>query len=176
VALRTQPDLTEAILLGHTPFYWRRVLALHQAVIVGSLIVPADLRACAMPIGQRLIEVSPDQTNGAPSTFLLGRVPASGAANLRAALACNAINDIEYRFFVRGVNDPEEPDTWTALGAGYTALPESTPMAICQSDLSVSGVTPANYHQLEFSLRLRLTGAGSAPAGFVRVSAGLSYS
>ncbi|MEZ5333596.1 MAG: hypothetical protein R2991_16535 [Thermoanaerobaculia bacterium] len=133
------------------------------------------LRACAMPIGQRFVEVRGDQTT-TPSTDLLGRVPASGAASLRAALVCNGINDIEYRFFVRGVNDPEEPEsTWTGLGAGYTALPESTPMAICQSDLSVSGVTPSNFHELDFSIRLKLTGGGSTPTGSVKVSAGLSY-
>jgi hypothetical protein len=44
-----QPDPTEAILLGHTPFYWRCGVALLQAALVASMIGAAvdDDRAAA---------------------------------------------------------------------------------------------------------------------------------
>ncbi|MEQ1508413.1 MAG: hypothetical protein ABMB14_39650 [Myxococcota bacterium] len=131
------------------------------------------LRACASRIGTREIEVDPNQTNGAPRTYRLGRVPASGADKLRAAIVTNAAKDLEYLFFVRGVNDPDAPGVWVAIGT-WAALADGA-SAICTTDAAVSVVTPSSYHMLEFGFAIRMKLGGSAPAGFVRVIAGLSY-
>jgi hypothetical protein len=142
-----------------------------QAYIAGELSVVH--RACGTRIGVRKIEVISNQTNGAPQFYPLGRVPASGADKLRAALLANTINDIDYQFQVRGVNDPENPGSWTAIGS-WTTLANGA-SATCTTDASVSGVSPGNYHTLEFAVALRLKTAGSGPAGFLSVGAGLSY-
>jgi hypothetical protein len=131
------------------------------------------LRRCAVPIGQRSLEVSPDQSTGSPSPSLLGIVPASGADKLRAALVCNAINDVEYLFQVRGMNDPDAPGAWTALGT-WTALTNGN-SAVCHADVSVSGVTPGSWHLLQYAIALRLKTGGSNPAGFLKVAASQSY-
>lgn len=130
-------------------------------------------RICGTNIGSREIEIEPNQTNGAPKFYLLGRVPASGGDKLRAALIGNTINDIDYLFYVRGVNDPDNPGSWVAIGTWTTF--SNGAFGICTTDASVSGVTPANYHMLEFAIALRLKTGGTGPAGFLRVSAGLSY-
>ncbi|MEQ1502629.1 MAG: hypothetical protein ABMB14_10380 [Myxococcota bacterium] len=131
------------------------------------------LRACSAQIGTREIEIDPGQTNAAPRYYPLGRVPASGADKLRAAIVSNAVKDLEYLFYVRGVNDPDAPGAWVAIGT-WTGLTDGA-SAICTTDASVAAVTPTSYHQLEFALAIRLKAAGSGPAGFLRVIAGLSY-
>jgi hypothetical protein len=132
-------------------------------------------RACATPIGSRAIEVDPRLTNAAPQTYPLGRVPASGGDKLRAAIVANAMNKIEYLFYVRGINDPDAPGAWVALNTStWTTIADGS-SAICHADASVSSVTPANYHLLEFAIALRLIAAQSGPAGFLRVAAGMSY-
>ena len=82
--------------------------------------------------------------------------------------------DMEYRMFVRGVNDVDAPGAWTALGTGYTAIADGN-SATCLTDASVSGVTPANYHELEFAFVLRMESGGTLPNGRLRVAAALSY-
>lgn len=129
-------------------------------------------RTCGTSIGSRAIDIEPNQTNGAPKYYLLGRVPASGADKLRAAIVGNAVNDIDYLFYVRGVNDPDNPGSWVAIGTWATFT--NGMFGICTTDASVSGVTPANYHLLEFAIALRLKAAGANPGGFLRVSAALS--
>jgi hypothetical protein len=142
-----------------------------QGYVAGYLSVIH--RMCGTSIGSRSIEIEPNQTNGAPKYYLLGRVPASGADKLRAAIVGNAVNDIDYLFYVRGVNDPDNPGSWVAIGTWATF--SNGAFGICTTDASVSGVTPANYHLLEFAVALRLKTAGANPAGFLRVSAGLSF-
>ena len=85
----------------------------------------------------------------------------------------NAVNDVDYLFYARGVNDPDNPGSWVAIGAWATLANGMN--AICTTDATVSGVTPANFHLLEFAVALRLKTGGANPAGFLRVAAGLSY-
>ena len=131
------------------------------------------LRACQNGAGNRMIEIDPNQTNGAPHVYPLGRVPASGADKVRAAIIANAVKDIEVIVYVRGIVDPEAPGSWVAIGT-YTALADGA-SAICIADASMSGVTPASYHELEIGLAVRLKSGGSAPAGFLKALAGVSY-
>jgi hypothetical protein len=138
-------------------------------------ILRANLVACSRAVGRRAIEVPSNQTYADPTMYLLGRVPASSANNLRAALIMEGSKDIEYRFMVRGVNDPDAPGSWTALGTVYTAFSDGN-SATCAADVSVSGVSPSSYHTLEFGLALRMRSGGSSPAGQLRVMATLSYS
>ena len=137
--------------------------------------IDVTLSACMVLIGQRLIEVSGQSDNITPNYYLLGRAPANSASGVRAAVIAEGCKDVEYRMMVRGLNDTNSPSAWTALGAGYTALADGN-SATCFPNTSVSGVTPANYHQLEFGIAVRMKSGGSSPAGQVRVAAALSYS
>lgn len=134
----------------------------------------AEILQCAAMIGRRRIEVPAQADNTNATLSLLGRVSSSSAANLRAGLVIMGAKDIEFRFYVRGVNDPDAPGAWVALGAGFTPITDGN-TAVCFADSSVSGVTPASYHQLEFAIAVRMKAGGAAPAGVLTVTAGLSY-
>lgn len=130
---------------------------------------------CHTVIGQRRIEIPAAQTNGAPTTVVIGRVPAPSADKVRAAVVATDVKDVEYVFAVRGVNDPEAPGSWVVLNAGtYTALVDGN-SATCASDKSVSTVVPGNYHDLDVGFRFRTKAAGSNPTGVLRVAAAMSY-
>lgn len=141
--------------------------------IEGTLSVM--LSACAKNIGTRSIEIPAALATATPSFYILGRVPACNAGSLRAALVSTDANDLQYLFFVRGVNDPDAPGTFVALNGGtWTDITDGN-TAVCVADLSVSGVTPANYHQLDVMIAIRLKSGGSGPTGIVRVAAAMSY-
>lgn len=133
----------------------------------------AILRACAAPGGGRQIEVDPNQTFAAPHIYPLGRVPAAGADKVRLALVVNAAKDLEYVILARGVVDPEAPGAWVTIGS-FAALSDGA-SGVCTTDASLSGVTPASYHLLELAVAVRMKSGGSAPAGFVKAVAGVSY-
>ena len=136
--------------------------------VAGSLSVV--LQACGTMFGTRQIEVSPSQSTAQPQFFPIGRVPAAGADKLRAAIVTNAAKDIEYRFHTRAVIDPDAPGDWTPIGSWRPVVDGNS--AICTPDASVGKV---DAHQVECALALRAREAGTSPAGFMRVAAGLSY-
>jgi hypothetical protein len=83
--------------------------------------------------------------------------------------------DLEYRWYVRGVNDPDAPGSWTELGAGWTAITNGN-TAVCTADTSVSGVTRSSYHRLDVALAVRLKSGGASPSGAIQATAALSCS
>ncbi len=134
----------------------------------------ATLSSCARVVGVRSIEVPGSLSTSDPTYYVLGRTPAASANKLRASLVMVGSKDVEYRWLVRGVNDPQAPDAWVALGVGYTSFSDGN-SATCFADTSVSAVTPGNYHQLDLGLALRKKSGGSAPAGQLRATSALSY-
>jgi len=137
-------------------------------------VLTARVSRCMKMLGERRIQASGSSTNANPDMYLLGRVPAANASELRAALVADGMKDMEYRFFVRGCLDPETPGAWVALNSGYTGFTDGN-SAVCHSDTAVSTVIPANWHDLEFAIALRMKSGGTAPSGFLRVLAALSY-
>jgi hypothetical protein len=137
--------------------------------VAGTLSV--ILQACGTMVGTRSIEVSPQATSQ-PQFFPIGRVPAAGADKLRAAIVSNAAKDIEYRFHIRKVIDPDEPGDWTPNGS-WAPLKDGN-SAICTPDAPVGDVA-AGSHQVELALALRTKASATSPSGFMRVAAGLSY-
>ena len=136
--------------------------------------VDAYISQCMTMIGQRGIEISGQSDATTPNYYILGRVPARSAGSLRAAIIAEGVNVSEFRFMVRGVNDPDAPTAWTPLGTGFTTLANGS-SAVCFADASVSGITPANYHELDFAIAIQKQAIGSNPTGRLKVSAGLSY-
>ena len=136
--------------------------------VAGTLSV--ILQSCGTMVGTRSLEVSPGQSNAQPQFFPIGRVPASGADKLRAAIVANGAKGLEFRFHTRAVNDPDDPGTWSPVGA-WTPLADGN-SAIGTPDAAV-GVIDA--HQVELAFAVRAAAGATTPAGFVRVAAGLSY-
>lgn len=142
--------------------------------IEGTLSV--QLAACARSVGVRTIEIPAALAASTPSFYLLGRVPACNADALRAAIVATDANDLEYLFFVRGVNDPDAPGSFQALSGSWTTIADGN-SATCKADMSLSGVvTTSSFHQLDVMVAVRLKSGGSAPTGIVRVGAAMSYS
>lgn len=159
--------------LGQTGIFTKLDGGTTRGYAVGTVSV--WLVQCMQEIGARTIEVPAALATSTPSYFVLGRVAAPGADKVRAALVCTDANDLEYLLYVRGVLDPDSPGTWTALNGGtWTSITDGN-TGTCHADAAVSGVTPANYTQLEVMLALRLKSGGSAPTGIVRVAAAMSY-
>lgn len=158
---------------------------LAQAGIIGNLssagspayasgYVDVTVSQCMAMVGQRKIEVTPQLDTTNPTYFVIGRVPANSANEVRAAVIAEGIQNVDYRFVVRGVNDPDAPGAWQALGAGYTTLGAGN-SGTCYPDTALSGaITPANFHQLEFGLALKKTATGTAE-GQIRVALTQSY-
>ncbi len=153
------------------PGVWGKLSSVGDGYISGHLSVIH--KSCGQLFGSRQIEIEPTLTNGAPRTYLLGRIPAAGATNLRGSIIGNGLNDIEYQFRVRGVNDPDEPGSWTNVGSMATL--SNGAVQICTTDASAAAVTPSDYHMLECGVMFQLQSAGSGPAGFLSVTAGLRY-
>jgi hypothetical protein len=137
-------------------------------------ILRADIAQCGLLVGRRKIEVSSLQDVANPSVYIIGRCPASGADKVRGALIIDGAKDIEFRVYARGVNDPDAPGAWVALGAGWTSITDGN-TAVCYGDTAVSGVTPSDYHRLELAIFVRLKSGGSNPAGFITASLGMGY-
>jgi hypothetical protein len=136
--------------------------------VAGTLSV--ILQSCGTMIGTRQVEINPAQTVARPQFFPLGRVPASGADRLRAAIVANDAKAVEFRFHTRTLDDPDQPREWMPIGA-WAPLADGN-SAICTPD---TGVGELDAHQVEVALAVRAASDDSAPSGFLRVAAGLSY-
>jgi hypothetical protein len=139
--------------------------------------VSVVLSTCATSAGQRRFEVPPGVSATVPVWLPLGRVPASGASKLRATFVLQSVADLAYLFWVRGVLDPDAPDAWVSLNDGtYTNFsPVAGNVAICVGDLSLSGVSPANFQFLDVMASLRMKSGGTLATGMGTVAATVSY-
>ena len=112
----------------------------------------------------------------AGTLYSFGRIPSTGALKFRGIVLSDNINRVEYMLRVRGVNDPDDPGSWTDVMGAFVALAAGN-AAICVSDITLATYfTVANFHELEFAITVRQTTGGSnASLGRVRVLGGVSY-
>lgn len=154
-----QPAILFKLSGGSTPGYATGMLS-------------ATLSACAMQIGRIRVD-APASLTTSPQRWILGRVPAVGAGGVRAAIIGTGLLDLEFSFWVRGVNDPEAPGAWAQLGS-HTAIMDGA-TAVCFPSTAVStALTVGNFHMLDVAFGLRKD-AGTSPGGNLRVVAGMSY-